>query len=86
MGETSAIIAADKLEKLSWDSMFNNGGTIKFVEVTAIDGNEQAEGAKEKTINITEKAEAGEVVAKSFDGGQNLSALLGTEDLNNPVI
>ncbi|MDO5103043.1 MAG: hypothetical protein Q4D91_09130 [Lautropia sp.] len=60
-GQKSAVAVSDvieggEIEKLSWDSMFNNGGEVKFIEVTSKVGDTNAEGAVEKTITITEAA------------------------------
>lgn len=47
------VIDSHKLNTLQWDSLFNNGGTIKFVEVSNQGGDAKA-GALEKTLVITE--------------------------------
>lgn len=45
-----------KADKLSWNSVFNNGGEVKFIEVTSKETTTPVEGAVEKTITINESA------------------------------
>lgn len=61
------VLDAKKLETLSWDSMFNNGGKVTFVEVTNQSGDAK-DGALSKTIVITEQAAAAPTDTSSVVG------------------
>ena len=81
--EAGKVLSADEQGKLSWDSMFNNGGSIKFVEVTTQEGTTHAEGAAEKTIEISEGPAA---TKKSFDAGHILGVTTPIDEQTPPVI
>lgn len=63
-----AKLTNEQLGKLTWDSLFNNGGKITFIEVSDAQGT-ALEGAANKVINITEASQADANVAtpKSLD-------------------
>lgn len=62
-----AKLTADQVSKLSWDSVFNNGGKVTFVEVSDNLGAAK-DGALSKTIVITEQAAAAPTDTSSVVG------------------
>lgn len=50
------VLDTTEMSKLSWDSVFNNGGEVKFIEVTAKQDGQNAPGAVENTLTITESS------------------------------
>ncbi|MDO5103115.1 MAG: hypothetical protein Q4D91_09500 [Lautropia sp.] len=50
------VLNTEEMGKLTWDSVFNNGGEVKFIEVTSETGETNAPGAVENKITITEAA------------------------------
>lgn len=63
----NAVLNSEQLGKLTWDSLFNNGGKITFIQVADAQGAE-LEGAAQKVINVTEAPAAADATAvpKSF--------------------
>lgn len=73
------ILSAEELGRLRWDGLFNNGGSIRFIEVRSGTDGTPADGAREKYVHIVERPQPLNLKALLAVGKDMTSSLLDAE-------
>ena len=77
--EEGRILSAEELGRLRWDGLFNNGGSIRFIEVRSGSDGTPAEGAREKYVHIVERPQPLNLKTLLAVGKDMTSSLLDAE-------